>query len=72
MAVISRGDFRNPLITLLIARCSAGIKKNLCMFETKENVHPDANYTTFWDYGREPCQQALYGFLGECLPFFAQ
>ena len=66
-AVESRGDFCKPLITLLISCESAGVEKNLCLFETKEYVHEDAYYTTYLGYGREPCQRQLLNFLGECL-----
>ena len=37
------------------------------MFETKENTSGEIKFTTFLDSGREPCQQAVQDFLGECL-----
>ena len=61
------GPFHYPLVTLLIARCLAGVYRRLCMFETKENTSGEIKSTTFLGSGREPCQQAVQDFLGERL-----
>jgi hypothetical protein len=37
------------------------------MFETKDNITKEANFTTCLGSGHEPCQQAILELLGERL-----